>query len=63
MGRRLLLFVVMCGCLYCNTGQAAETTPAKKPNILWIVGENLKLDLGCYGAENVKTPHKRGQSA
>lgn len=26
------------------------------PNILWIVGENLKLDLGCYGAENVKTP-------
>jgi N-sulfoglucosamine sulfohydrolase len=31
--------------------------PASKPNILWIVGENLKLDLGCYGAKNVKTPH------
>ena len=28
-----------------------------KPNILWIVGENLKLDLGCYGAKNVKTPN------
>lgn len=28
-----------------------------KPNILWIVGENLKLDLGCYGARNVKTPN------
>ncbi|NQU21494.1 MAG: sulfatase [Candidatus Nealsonbacteria bacterium] len=27
-----------------------------RPNILWIVGENLKLDLGCYGAKNVKTP-------
>ena len=24
---------------------------------LWIVGENLKLDLGCYGAKNVKTPN------
>ncbi|MFV1965221.1 MAG: sulfatase [Pirellulaceae bacterium] len=29
----------------------------KRPNILWIVGENLKLDLGCYGAKNVETPH------
>ena len=28
-----------------------------KPNILWIVGENLKLDLGCYGAKNVRTPN------
>lgn len=28
----------------------------RPPNILWIVGENLKLDLGCYGAKNVKTP-------
>jgi arylsulfatase A-like enzyme len=28
-----------------------------RPNILWIVGENLKLDLGCYGAENVHTPN------
>ena len=30
---------------------------AERPNILWIVGENLKLDLGCYGAENVATPN------
>ena len=29
----------------------------KQPNILWIVGENLKLDLGCYGAQNVQTPN------
>ncbi|MBN2128285.1 MAG: sulfatase-like hydrolase/transferase [Sedimentisphaerales bacterium] len=29
----------------------------KRPNILWIVGENLKLDLGCYGAKNVHTPN------
>ena len=30
---------------------------ARRPNILWIVGENLKLDLGCYGAANVSTPN------
>ena len=34
---------------------AAKT--AKRPNILWIVAENLKLDLGCYGAKNVHTPN------
>ena len=26
------------------------------PNILWVVGENFALDLGCYGQQNVKTP-------
>ena len=29
----------------------------KLPNILWIVGENIDLDLGCYGQKNVYTPH------
>ncbi len=27
------------------------------PNILWIVGENFALDLGCYGQKNVETPN------
>ena len=36
---------------------AADETPIRRPNILWIVGENMKLDLGCYGAKNVRTPH------
>lgn len=35
----------------------------KRPNILWIVGENLKLDLGCYGAKNVETPNLDGLAA
>ena len=30
---------------------------SRKPNIVWIVGENFDLDFGCYGAENVKTPN------
>jgi N-sulfoglucosamine sulfohydrolase len=36
---------------------AAEQTAQKRPNILWIVAENVKLDFGCYGATNVLTPH------
>lgn len=31
-----------------------------RPNILWIVGENFALDLGCYGARNVETPNLDG---
>jgi arylsulfatase A-like enzyme len=30
---------------------------AKQPNILWLIGENLSHDLGCYGAKNVHTPN------
>ncbi len=29
----------------------------KRPNILWIVGENFSNDLACYGQKNVATPH------
>lgn len=36
-----------------QSAAAAET----QPNILWIVGENLNLDLGIYGAKNVATPN------
>ena len=30
---------------------------ADRPNILWLVGENLTHDLGCYGAKDVHTPN------
>lgn len=35
-------------------------SPTNPPNILWIVGENFDLDFGCYGAQNVSTPHIDG---
>ena len=40
-----------------NTGGTNSELKIERPNILWIVGENLKLDLGCYGAKNVHTPN------
>ena len=40
-----------------NVGRVESKQTIKRPNILWIVGENLKLDLGCYGAKNVRTPN------
>ena len=29
----------------------------KKPNILWLIAEDLSQDLGCYGDQIVKTPN------
>ncbi len=29
----------------------------KKPNVLWIYGEDLSPDLGCYGTSAVRTPN------
>jgi len=42
---------------------AAASESARRPNILWIVGENFALDLGCYGAEHVRTPNLDGLAA
>ena len=38
------------------TASAADPTP-RRPNILWLAGENLAHDLGCYGEKHVRTPH------
>jgi len=34
----------------------AAPSTARQPNILWLIGENLSHDLGCYGADDVHTP-------
>ena len=46
---------VVLACALAPTAVAAATE--ERPNILWIVGENLALDLGSYGQSNVHTPH------
>ena len=38
-------------------GDQPTCDAVSRPNILWIVGENFALDLGCYGARNVQTPN------
>ena len=35
---------------------AAETTAASRPNILWIIAEDIGPDLGCYGDPDSRTP-------
>jgi len=40
-----------------EVSDSGSDTGQGRPNILWIVGENLNLDLGIYGAKNVATPN------
>ncbi|MEX0821755.1 MAG: hypothetical protein WD021_06385, partial [Rhodothermales bacterium] len=46
-----------------ETAPVEASEPPDRPNILWIVGENIALDLGVYGAENVETPNIDGLAA
>ncbi len=32
-------------------------TPPARPNILWILGDDLGVELACYGNPDVRTPH------
>ncbi len=51
--KKNLLLMVLVGFLQPGGLPAAE----RRPNILWLVGENLSHDLGCYGAGQVHTPN------
>ena len=51
----LLAALLTLGCD--SGGDEAADAPQNRPNILWIVGENFKLDFGVYGAANVETPN------
>ena len=62
-------FLLVVGGLIVPTFAAAMSAPAdpaasappaaaRRPNILWLIGENLTTrDLGCGGEKNVRTPH------
>lgn len=56
----MLIVLIILTCIIARTVAAEET---RRPNILWIVGENFALDLGCYGASNVRTPNLDGLAA
>ena len=39
------------------SGGFFPSASAEVTNIVWILGEDICPDLGCYGTKGVKTPH------
>lgn len=46
------IFIVYILCIAATLSFAQD-----KPNIIWIMAEDMSLDLECYGMKAVKTPH------
>ena len=53
----LVLVGISCNSIRTEAPEASVDTSVERPNIIWIVGENLNLDLGIFGAKNVATPN------
>lgn len=51
----LIHLILVSGCLAVSADHAPSGS--RRPNILWLIGENIDLDLGCYGEKLVRTPH------
>ena len=51
-----VLVIIFCSCCQEKLKNILKQK-LSPPNILWLVGENFKLDFGCYGANNVFTSH------
>ena len=51
----LPLGVAAAGVLTSGTAEAPPSTP--RPNILWILAEDMGPEIGAYGYAGVRTPH------
>lgn len=57
------LFLVSTFSLYSCKTKEKESIKVKKPNIIWLMAEDISLDLECYGMKAVKTPNLNKMAA
>lgn len=55
MGKKHNNTLILLGCL--QLVGCGISTEQKRPNILWIIADDLGNDLGCYGNKDVHTPN------
>ena len=56
--RLLVLFALAVAAIVCvSRARAVAQEKPKRYNVLFIVADDLNCDLGCYGHQQVKTPH------
>lgn len=52
----VLLSLASC-CSFSNAQESEKKTQKQKPNVLFLICDDLNCDMGCYGHPMVKTPH------
>ena len=58
MLRRCFLLLAVFSCLYLSQPTDSRAADAQKPNIIFIMADDLGYaELGCYGQQKIKTPH------
>ena len=57
MNKHILNFIFCAVLISCNTAQNSNDNVVKKPNILFIVTDDLNCDLGSYNHPLVKSPN------
>lgn len=55
--RRLLILVVSLAAGYSIPAARSSAADTAKPNVLFLICDDLNCDLGCYGHRLVKSPH------
>ncbi len=50
-------FCAFAGAALAASLPAADESDPRRPNILWIIAENIDRDLACYGEKHVRTPN------
>jgi len=55
--KTLVIIIIVLAVLSCNRQSKNVENNSSKPNILWIVADDLGTDLGCYGDSLIYTPN------
>ncbi|TGV01869.1 sulfatase-like hydrolase/transferase [Flavivirga rizhaonensis] len=65
--RLCLLVVIICFVVSCKNDKKSDLSEIKeekqRPNIIWLMAEDISTDLECYGMPNVKTPNLNKMAA
>jgi len=51
------LLTNLAGCAQHETSTTIESNAAQRPNILWLVIDDMGLEFSCYGEDLIETPH------
>jgi arylsulfatase A-like enzyme len=57
MKKKSYSYIILTSLLITSCSQNEKEVQKQKPNILWIVADDLGTDIGCYGEDAVHTPN------